>query len=320
MLIHHSVARRIARWARITILAQALAVPFGYIGISIVSAHLLTRPSNVPSRLDPRLVGQPRAWSTRTHDGLTLRGWYYPTGQRKNLVVCVHGMMRQWQDLAGVARDLHRRGHDVLLFDLRGHGSSDPARLSMGWHEREDLRAVLAWAKREGYPPERVGWVGFSMGATTILLEGLRNSEIRNVVLDSPYGDLPELLDVQLTRYSGLPKFFNAGILAAAEVAYGVRTRDLVPNRLARNWDDRPVLLIHGEADRLVPIDQGRALARAIGSACSLKTVPAADHVRAYLKDPVGYTKMVDDFLRQSFAAPEQVPSIIAEASTGLTR
>ena len=32
--------------------------------------------------------------------------------------------------------DLHRRGFDVLLFDLRGHGQSDPSRLYLGRRER----------------------------------------------------------------------------------------------------------------------------------------------------------------------------------------
>ncbi len=52
-------------------------------------------------------------------------------------------------------------------------------------------------------------------------------------MIDSPYGDLPKLLDTQLSKHSGLPHWFNPGILLAARWIYGVRTDDLVPIRFA---------------------------------------------------------------------------------------
>ena len=52
-------------------------------------------------------------------------------------------------------------------------------------------------------------------------------------MLDSPFGNLPELLDRQLTRHSHLPELFNPGILAAARLAFGVRTDNLIPLRSA---------------------------------------------------------------------------------------
>ena len=49
-----------------------------------------------------------RAWSTRTADGLTLRGWYLPTEKSRHLIVLVHGMWSSWLEMAGLGRDLHR--------------------------------------------------------------------------------------------------------------------------------------------------------------------------------------------------------------------
>ena len=97
--------------------------------------------------------------------------------------------------MARIGRDLHAEGYDVLLFDLRGHGRSDPSRLTMGARERGDVRTVLDWATRKGYPAERIGWLGWSMGASTVLMEAAQNPRIKAVVLDSPFGNLPELLD-----------------------------------------------------------------------------------------------------------------------------
>ncbi len=289
---------RVAKWSAWVVPIVLILI---YLGISLLSAEILTRAHNHPPVLDPRLVS-PLAtpWSARTDDGLTLRGWYHPTEERRHLVILVHGMWSSWHEMAGLGRDLHRRGYDVLLFDLRGHGQSDPSRLFMGRRERGDLRAVLKWAKREGFPPDRIGWVGFSLGGSTLLMEAAQNPNIRVAVIDSPYGNLPELLDDQLTKYSNLPRFFNPGILTAAHLAYGVRTDDLIPIRSARKWGNRPLLLIHGEADTTVPVRQARLLAQAAGASCQTMMFPGVEHTEAYRENPARYVKRVDLFLHQN--------------------
>ena len=299
-----SHARRPSRLIRITKWIAWLApVLLGavYLTISLLSADVLTRPHNHPGVLDPLLVSPlAKSWSVKTEDGLTLRGWYHPTAERRHLVILVHGMWSSWHEMAGLGRDLHERGYDVLLFDLRGHGQSDPSRLFMGRRERGDLRAVLKWARGEGFPPDRVGWVGFSMGASTLLMEAAHNPNIRVAVIDSPYGNLPELLDAQLSKYSNLPRFFNPGILTAAHLAFGVRTDDLIPIRSARSWGRRPLLLIHGEADTTVPARQARLLARAAGESCQTVMVPGVEHAEAYRMHPVPYVSRVDAFLQKN--------------------
>jgi pimeloyl-ACP methyl ester carboxylesterase len=201
--------------------------------------------------------------------------------------------------MASLGHDLHRRGFDILLFDLRGHGQSDPSRLSMGRRERNDIRAVLAWAKGRGFSSDRVGWLGYSLGASTLLMEAARNPEIRVAVLDSPFGNLPELLDTQLSQHSHLPRVFNPGILFVAHRAFGLRSDDLIPIRSARQWGHRPLLVIHGEADSTVPVRQAYLLARSAGPTCRLVTLPGVEHVEAFRTHRTGYTATVDRFFRE---------------------
>jgi dipeptidyl aminopeptidase/acylaminoacyl peptidase len=286
--------RRAAAW----IVAVCLALlGLVYVGISLFTADRLTRPTNHPLRIDPRRVSEDaQSWSTRTADGLTLRGWYFPTESRRHLIVLVHGMWSSWLEMALLGRDLHRYGFDVLLFDLRGHGQSDPSRLYLGRRERVDIRAVMDWARSEGFAHDRIGWLGYSMGGATVLMEGARNPQIQVAVIDSPYGDLPQLLKRQLSKHSGLPSWFNPGILLAARLIYGVRTDDLIPIRFARSWGERPLLLIHGESDTIVPVSQARELAGAIGSSCLTLTLPGVDHTQAYDSNPAEYVRTVGGF------------------------
>lgn len=275
-----------------------------YCGISVLSADMLTRSHQRPAPhvrlVNPRLVSpEAQAWSARTEDGLTLRGWYHASASPRHLVVVVHGLRESTMVRPELARDLHERGYDVLCFDFRGHGQSDPSRVSMGRRERADLRAVLAWAKRHGFPADRIGWIGFSMGASTILMEGAENAEFRAAVIDSPFGNLPEILDEQLSLHSNLPACFNPGILTAANVAFGIRTDDLIPIRSARAWKGRPLLLIHGEEDDIVPVHQAYQVAHAAGDSCRAVYLAGVGHVKAYEADPEHYVAAVDAFFRE---------------------
>lgn len=271
----------------------------GYAAVSLLTAERLTRATSHPLEIDPRRISRDaRPWTVRTADGVTLRGWYLPTPEQRRLIVLVHGMWSSWLEMAALGRDLHQRGYDVLLFDLRGHGQSDPTRLTLGRREQNDIRAVMRWAEGHGFQRDRIGWLGYSMGASTLLLEAAHNPEIQVVVMDSPYGDLPKLLGTQLSKHSHLPSWFNPGILAAARWVYGVRTDDLVPIQAARAWGDRPLLLIHGESDSIVPVSQAYQLAQAAGASCFTMTVPGVEHVQAYRTDPPGYVSVIESFFR----------------------
>ena len=299
----HPRPRRWFRLIRRIVSIAILFITLGYALVSLVVAHVLTQPNNRPNKTDPYEVSADvLSWSARTSDGLTLRGWYCPTPKKRRLIVLVHGMGGSRDEMARIGHDLHAEGYDVLLFDLRGHGVSDQSRLYMGSRERGDLRAVLDWASRQGYSPDRVGWLGYSMGASTLLMEAAQNAKINAVVLDSPFGNLPELLDRQLTEHSHLPRLFNPGILVAARIVYGVRTDNLIPIRSALQWGRRPMLLIHGEADSVVPVNQSKRLAQVVGPTCQAIFLPGVEHVGAYNRQPNRYIAAVDRFFDRNLA------------------
>ena len=128
----------------------------GYVGVSLFTAERLTRATNQPLTIDPRrLSADAQAWSVRTSDGVTLRGWYLPTPERRRLIVLVHGMWSSWLEMAALGRDLHKGDYDVLLFDLRGHGQSDPRRLT-----RERLRRRWRDRRLKTPPGESTGTGG----------------------------------------------------------------------------------------------------------------------------------------------------------------
>uniref|UniRef100_A0A6N2K3K0 Serine aminopeptidase S33 domain-containing protein n=1 Tax=Salix viminalis TaxID=40686 RepID=A0A6N2K3K0_SALVM len=95
----------------------------------------------------------------------------------------------------------------VFTLDFSGSGLSDGDYVSLGWHERDDLKVVVSYL-RSNKQISCIGLWGRSMGAVTSLLYGAEDPSIAGMVLDSAFANLfdlmMELVDVYKIR---LPKF-----------------------------------------------------------------------------------------------------------------
>jgi fermentation-respiration switch protein FrsA (DUF1100 family) len=67
--------------------------------------------------------------------------------------------------------------------------------------------------------------------------------------------------------------------------------------------EDVPLLLIHGDADRAVPIADARRLAAAAPAGTTHLVVAGADHGAAHAVDPVRWEADVAAHLRAAFEA-----------------
>ncbi|KAF0935351.1 hypothetical protein E2562_032046 [Oryza meyeriana var. granulata] len=95
----------------------------------------------------------------------------------------------------------------VFTLDFSGSGLSGGDYVSLGWHEKEDLKCVVSYL-RTTKQVSCIGLWGRSMGAVTSLLYGAEDSSIAGMVLDSAFTNLydlmMELVDVYKIR---VPKF-----------------------------------------------------------------------------------------------------------------
>ncbi|CAN0890925.1 Uncharacterized protein YqkD [Linum grandiflorum] len=95
----------------------------------------------------------------------------------------------------------------VFTLDFSGSGLSDGEYVSLGWHEKDDLKAAVSYL-RSKKNISCIGLWGRSMGAVTSILYGAEDPSIAGMVLDSAFSNLfdlmMELVDVYKIR---LPKF-----------------------------------------------------------------------------------------------------------------
>ncbi len=238
-----------------------------------------------------------------SRDGLKLRGRLYLRGGADAPVdLCFHGWRATGlRDFIGGGLFLLGAGHNVLLVDQRAQGDSEGSSMTFGVKERWDC---LDWLDYLRTRPELRGPVtlyGVSMGAATVLLASALPlpDEVRCIVADSPYSS-PEAILGKVSREMGLPQRVALPLLRGGAALYGgFRFAGCSCTEAVRHTRV-PILLIHGEEDRFVPLEMSREIAAANPALITLLTFPHAGHGLSYLTDRARYEREVTKFCRQA--------------------
>ena len=299
-------------WRRRALLGAGAAAG-AYVAVSALMARGLTLARRIPVLDTPDAVGleyEDVIFPSRG-DGVELAGWLIgPQGgaddRTTRWIVIVHGHGTNRADPAfgslPLARDLHRAGFGVLMFDLRACGQSSGSRASAGYHEQRDLYGALDFLGRRGVAPERTGVLGFSIGGAIAILVCARSGRAASVVADSSFADLGLMIERGASDRLRLLSIFGPGMRFMARLLYGIDIGSVSPMR-ALEMSGLPVLLIHGERDELVPLVNFRLLSRAIESGPGETwLVPDAGHTDAYRERPEEYTRRVVDFFERTLA------------------
>ncbi|XP_062218485.1 uncharacterized protein LOC133918570 isoform X2 [Phragmites australis] len=132
---------------------------------------------------------------------------FIPENTALPCVVYCHGNSGCRADANEAAVILLPSNITVFTLDFSGSGLSGGDYVSLGWHEKEDLKCAVS-CLRTNKQVSCIGLWGRSMGAVTSLLYGAEDPSIAGMVLDSAFTKLydlmMELVDVYKIR---VPKF-----------------------------------------------------------------------------------------------------------------
>ncbi|XP_049358947.1 uncharacterized protein LOC125823640 isoform X2 [Solanum verrucosum] len=130
-----------------------------------------------------------------------------PEGKPLPCVIYCHGNSGCRADASEAAIILLPSNITVFTLDFSGSGLSGGEHVTLGWNEKDDLRAVVEYLRTDGNV-SLIGLWGRSMGAVTSLMYGAEDPSIAGVVLDSPFSDLVDLMTELVDTYKiRLPKF-----------------------------------------------------------------------------------------------------------------
>src|SRR5512134_1556087 len=120
-------------------------------------------------------------------EGLRLRTWTVRGRPERAAVVVVHGLGDTLESFTGHAQELHRRGHTVLLVDLRAHGGSEGRDSTLGALERADVKAAARHLRERGLAGSGIVFMGFSLGSAAVMGAAPDEPDTRAVILEAPF-------------------------------------------------------------------------------------------------------------------------------------
>lgn len=253
------------------------------------------RPPNRPVPHTPAEFGLPyESVTLRSPSRTKVHGWFIAAGSPAPALVVMHGWTANAGLMLPLAEPLRELGLHLLFLDGRGHGYSEPDEFTGAPQFAEDIEAGLDWLEKDPRVTS-VALFGHSAGASASIIAASRRPEVAAVISVSgvadprtvPWGRFPDHLRDLFMRYM--------------RARTGRDLEEILPLARARRIQ-APILVLHGDRDATVPVEQAHLLAEAAPRG-ELFIVPGADHTT--LEKFVPARPRVTAFLQEHLAAAE---------------
>jgi len=269
----------------------ALGLALAYVVLVILAWRFQERlafPAPRAPLPDPQRVGVANGETVEVtmEDGTKLVGWYLRAVESTALhrpsppspaLLWFYGNGETIAAIWPIVREFQPPGTAVLVVDYPGYGGSAGRANEAGLYAAADA-AYAALVARPGIDPDRIYVYGRSLGSAAATWVAARHP-VAGLILESP--------------------FTSAG--AMARQLYALLPRFIVRlslDNLGRMRQIRcPVLVFHGDADRLVPTAMGREVAAAAAGPVELVLIHGAGHNDTYDVGGRAYREKVWEFI-----------------------
>ncbi len=264
----------------------ALAIVISSLGVWLAHGRAmnLIHPSRSYPQGTPATVGIEN-WedvSFLSPDGLRITAWFVPPkpAAKGATIIYVHGMGGNRGQLLHDAALLYESGFGALLIDFRNNGNSEGEMTTLGLYEPLDVHGAVDYLlTRPEVDPNRIGILGHSMGGATTIIAAAQISEIAAVVAQSAYTSLEDNISQSFQALTGLPPFpFAPLVIWFSEHEADAPLKSVSPISVIAEIAPRPLLLVHGELDALISVENAHNLYAAAQEPKSLYILPNAEH------------------------------------------
>ncbi|MGB5811154.1 MAG: alpha/beta fold hydrolase, partial [Polyangiales bacterium] len=235
--------RKAPTWVRAPFTAGSVIAPE-------TTASVAARLFFTTRRTAPRTGENEVLADARTFDIDGVRAWSWGQGPT---ILLVHGWNGRATQLGNFVGPLVERGYRVVAFDAPAHGDSSGTRTSIP----EIAEAIRLVVERLGGIE---GVIAHSMGGAATTVAMARGLEVERAVFISPPSN-PEIFIEFFAHALGVSADVQERVVAKVESRVG-RIRELRADRIAPTMR-APLLVVHDETDRHVPVQCGRDIAAA---------------------------------------------------------
>lgn len=191
-------------------------------------------------------------------DGVSLVLWLSLPDPRAPVILFLHGNAGEIADRADRLAFWRDRGFGTAFLSWRGYGGSGGRPTEAGL--LTDAQTTYDHLRDQGVAPDRIVVVGESLGTGPAVMLAARNP-VGAVILEAPYS---AAVDIARAAYPWLP----VGLLMKDQF----RTRDHIAAIGA------PLLILHGEADSVIPVGHGRRLYDLAAEPKTFRSLGPVDH------------------------------------------
>ena len=187
------------------------------------------------------------------NEDIVIPASYYPIPNAKGVVILAHGYGQNRYVLIPQAEIFRELGYSVIMFDQRHFGASKASNGTFSVREASDLIALVNWAKQKCGNDTGIVTLGVSMGAMTVM-----NAISQTKLIDAAIEDCgPSRLEIIFETFfkvmmGEVNPYFEDAVKKQAK-KYGITVEETCPIESVRK-SDVPLLVIHSEGDRTVPV------------------------------------------------------------------
>jgi len=221
-------------------------------------------------------------------DGLKLVGEVYiPESASPSPCLCLcHGIPAAVSNLSDqgypvLARRFCAAGFVTFIFNFRGAGRSAGNLDMLGWSR--DLTAALDYlSSRKEVDRKRLSVMGFSAGAAVAVHVAAHDSRVASLVLGACPADFSFLIKSQPPSEL-LQHFRDIGVVKDRDFPPSLTDwlsgfDEISPVRWIGHISPRPILIIHGDEDEVVPLAHAQRLYRESGEPKDIAIILEAKH------------------------------------------
>ena len=263
------------------------------LGIDVVDGYDL---SELSEKLRQRPYEEVKITS---FDGLDLVGRYYVEHKGAPVHLLCHGYgSSPVHDFSASSMQNLYEGENYLMIYQRAHGKSGGRAMTFGYKECRDVASWVDFLiEREGNEVEII-LGGVSMGAATVLMAASLDlpKNVKCAIADCPYSTAKEAIMLTSKRMGFPPSLVYPFVKLGARIFAGFNPDLASPVDAVKN-SKIPILLIHGECDKIVPKYMSDAIYQAHGGYMEYFTFPGADHGMSCLIDIERYKNLCREFM-----------------------
>jgi dipeptidyl aminopeptidase/acylaminoacyl peptidase len=218
--------------------------------------------------------------------------------KEKPIIILCHGFStsKEGRTYVRLEEILNDKGISTFRFDFFGHGESEGKFEEITTLEAvDDIQNAIRFLKESGY--KKIGLIGSSFGGMASIIEAGKTSDLYALALKSPVSDYLGLLHTRIDRQE-IKKWKEKGMIDITgvegethKIGYSFyEEAEKIKAYEAAQKIKIPTLIVHGDKDETVPIEQSKKTASLIEN-CRLEIIDGGDH--RYSK-PEHFEKMLD--------------------------